>query len=491
MNINFTKAIPVVLAALVAGSMPARAQTSELDQVKAAMEQMQKTMADMQKRIDQLEKEKAQAASTNAGTNAGVAAAAAAGASAAASQSVQTMDKIASGQEVSHPTAVTDRGALNDQQEGAPRQKDYTLDPKFRGFVPVPNTPVLIKFNAKPRVDLTSDNRNSGNNDRFATATIPVKTDPNYGGSEVFNVNARGSALSLDVRAPDVPGDPRFYYNNDFFGSGSGMSYRLKHLYGSYYNVTAGFTYSVFEDPDAWPDTVDFEGPNGVIFARRALVRYLLPVADNWQLNFGVEAPSTELDAGSTADTVNVSSRAPDTTMNVRWENAKVGHAQFSGVLRDLTGNGPITGNQSVVGWGLSLADSINVFDRDSFQTQLTYGHGIFRYINDDFINNDAAYDAGGNLTAIPCFAAVVGYTHVWCDQFRSTASYGYVHLDNEITQGGNAYHITHYGSVNLVYQIRQRLSVGLEALYGKKEVQSGVTGDVWRIQTGLVYTLF
>ena len=109
-------------------------------------------------------------------------------------------------------------------------------------------------------------------------------------------MNARGSQLSVDVRAPEMPGDFRFYYNNDFFGSGSGMQYRLKQLYGQFYNVTAGFTYSCFEDPDAWPDTVDFEGPNSVIFARRALVRYMLPLSDAWQMNFGVEAPGSEVD---------------------------------------------------------------------------------------------------------------------------------------------------------------------------------------------------
>ena len=103
-------------------------------------------------------------------------------------------------------------------------------------------------------------------------------------------MTAKGSSLSLDVRAPDMPGNFRFYYNNDFFGSGSGMDYRLKQLYGQFYNVTAGFTYSIFEDPDVWPDTVDFEGPNSVIFARQATVRYMVPLNDQWQLNFGVEA---------------------------------------------------------------------------------------------------------------------------------------------------------------------------------------------------------
>ena len=482
-----TKTTPIVLALIVASSTLAQAQDSELEQVKAAMKAMQKQMEEMQKKIADLErekqeKEKAAAAAPTPPAPSKVA---------ENSPSVQAVEKVAAGGDIGTQSPVADRHALNDQQEAAPRSKDMTLDPKYRGFIPVPNTPVLVKFNAKPRVDITSDSRNAGNPDRFATATIPVQGEADYGGSEQFNVNARGSSLSVDVRAPEIAGSPRFYYDNDFFGSGSGMSYRVKHLYGSIYNVTAGFTYSCFEDPDAWPDTVDFEGPNSVIFARRALVRYMLPFSDEWQMNFGCEAPGSEIDTSTTADALNTSSRLPDATMNVRWENAKAGHVQLGGVIRDIGAKGPTVGDEHVIGWGFNLATSLNVFDRDSVQAQFTYGRGIFRYMNDDFINNDAAFDGGGNLEAIPCFGATVGYTHHWSEKFRSTATYGYLDLDPLTTQGGFAYDHTHYASVNIVWQLRERLSVGLEALYGKKEAQNDSTGDVWRIQLGLVYKLF
>jgi hypothetical protein len=164
---------------------------------------------------------------------------------------------------------------------------------------------------------------------------------------------------------------------------------------------------------------------------------------------------------------------------------------QLGSVLRDIGAKGDSVGNQNVFGWGVNLASSINVYKRDSVQGQLTYGEGIFRYLNDDFVNNDAAFDSSGDLKAIPCFAAMAGYTHRWTDALRSTATFGYVNLDNESTQGAFAYHKTYYGSMNLVWQLRKRLSVGLEGLYGKKEAQSGDTGDVFRVQIGMVYSLF
>ena len=442
------------------------------------MESMQQSMKQMQQKISDLEKEKAAAAMPSTNANGEV--------------TFAPPTNVVTG----HAAPVGDRGNMNDQQEAAPRLNDLTLDPKYLGFFPIPNTPVLMKFNAKPRVDMMADNQNSGNADRFVTATIPLENTPAHGGGDQFNLTAKGSSLSLDVRAPDVPGNPRFYYNNDFFGSGTGMAYRLKQLYGEIYNITAGFTYSVFEDPDVWPDTVDFEGPNSAIFARQATVRYMLPMGEQWQWNFGVQQPASEIDnvnAGADATGVN---HAPDVGFNLRWENAKRGHVQFATIFRDVGANSPTLGEQSVFGWGLNLSSSLNVFQDDSVQAQLTYGQGIFHFCNDNFTyagfnGGDAAFDTTGKLQALNYFAPMVGYTHKWSDKFRSTGTFGYVNLQNSPAQNPVAYHETYYTSANLVWQLRKHLSVGGELLYGYKDDKGGAHGDVFRTQIGLVYTLF
>lgn len=479
-------AVTAAVAVTALTPLPAHTQTAEeFKKLQEMVEQMQKTIEGQNARIAELEKVKTPPPAE----------AVVPGVTATNSPPIQTMEKVVAREAVGHQSPVTHRSSLNDQQAPAQRPGNLTLDPEYRGFIPVPQTPALIKFNAKPRVDFTDDNRNSGNPDRFVTATIPVEGEPSYGGGNQFNVNARGSQLSVDVRAPEVPGDFRFYYQNDFFGSGSGMSYRLQQLYGQYYNVTAGFTYSVFEDPDVWPDTVDYEGPNAMIYGRQPTVRYLLPLNEHWQLNFGLQQPSSDVDNTDLPDVTSVN-HAPDGGFNVRWEAAEVGHVQFATLLRDVGADSPTLGDQSVLGWGLNLSSSLDVFGRDSVQTVLTYGHGYFHYANDNFTypgfnGGDAAYDSSGNLTALPYFGVMIGYTHHWSASFRSTVTSGYLDLGNAASQGPLAYHQTYYGSANLVYQIRQRLSVGLECLYGKKEVQSGDTGDVFRVQLGLVYSLF
>ena len=470
----------IMIALPLSATLVAGAQTADLNQLESQVKAMQETISNLQQQINDLKKQQATAPpppTQPTSTERGV---------------VQFVPPVIK----TPPPAseVTHRDTMRDYQEGAQRPGSVTLDPEYRGFIPIPNTPGFIKFNAKVRVDLTDDTQNSGNPDRFVTAQIPVEGEPQHGRGNQFNVNSRGSYLSVDVRAPDFPGDPRFYYNNDFFGSGGGMSYRLKQLWGQYYNVTAGFTYSIFEDPDVWPDTVDFEGPNSMIFARQPTVRYLLPFGEHWQANFGIQQPGSDIDTFGISDAASVN-HAPDGGFNVRWEDKDIGHVQLAAILRDVGADTP-TGDQSIFGWGLMAATSLNVFEKDSVQGQLTYGHGYFRFINDNFTysgfnGGDAAFDSNGDLVALPCFSAMAGYTHHWTDKFRSTATFGYVNLDNATSQGPLAYHETTYSSLNLIYSIRKRLTIGLEGLYGRKEVKSGDNGDVFRIQVGLAWALF
>jgi hypothetical protein len=66
------------------------------------------------------------------------------------------------------------------------------------------------------------------------------------------------------------------------------------------------------------------------------------------------------------------------------------------------------------------------------------------------------------------------------------------VNLDNASGQAPTFYHTSQYASANLIWQLRKRLSVGLEGLYGIMEARNGVdSGDHWRVQLGMVYSLF
>lgn len=468
----------------------------EFNQLKALVEEMQKTIQAQSQRISDLEKQKS-AAPASMPDATSPAPAVAPHSVMSNSPSYQTLEKAAAGQSIGQKSPVTYRGAMNDQQEAASRPRDYTLDPTYRGFVPVPNTGVLIKFNAKPHVDMTWDNKNAGNQNRFVPASFPLEgsASENQGGQ--FHANANATQLRLDVRAPDMPGDFRFYYQNDFFGSGSDtgdMKYRVQHLYGQLYGFKAGFTYGVWEDPDSWPDTVDYEGPNAVIFSRRAVAQYTQVWHENWNTTFGVEEPDIYVDVSSGPNPGDMQlTRIPDLGFNTRFEKEGFGHLQFSTLIRDLGARDGLGEDHHALGWGVNLSAGIDLSENDSLQGLVVYGEGVGGQGNDSgFLNSDAAFTADGDLEAMPYWSAMIGFTHRWNDKFRSTLTYGYVDLDNTDGQAPTFYHTSHYASANLIWQLRKRLSVGIEGLYGIQEARNGVdSGDHFRLQLGMVYSLF
>lgn len=479
-------ALAAAVAVASLAEVPSQAQTAEeFKQLQSVVEQLQKTVEAQNARIAELEKEGG--VTTPPVVMPGV--------TSKNSPSIRTIEKIAEGGQVGAKSPVTYRAALNDQQDAATRPKDFTLDPKYQGFIPIPNTPALIKFNAKPRVDLTVDNENAGTGFRFVPALFPLEGSPTFGGGAQSTLNANATQLSLDVRAPEIGGNFRFYYQNDFFGSNTkNMQYRLQHLYGQFYGITAGFTYGIWEDPDIWPDTVDYEGPNAVIFSRRPVVHYTKAWNDNWNTTFGVEQPDIYVDL-NTGGNVSASqvNRMPDLGFNTRYEKAGFGHVQFSALFRNIGAQNDAGNVQNVLGWGVNLQTGIDLTKKTSLQLMGVYGEGVGGQGNDTgFLLSDAAYTAGGNLEALPYWSAMAGLTHRWSPQFRSTVTYGYVNLDNTDGQTATFYHTSQYASANVVWQLRKRLSIGLEGLYGFQEAQNGAdSGNHWRVQLGMVYSIF
>jgi hypothetical protein len=473
-----------LLLANVASTQAQQASQAEVNALKRALDAQEQSIRELKARINELEGHPAVPPPTPAPvvTEPGAAPAPAAEAEA----------KMKQAYVYARQSLVAYRGNIDDKQEAAPRPLDYTLDPTYRGFVPVPFTVFMIKFNPKPRLDMTFDTDNSGNDFRFVPARIPVEGQPQHGGGVRFNANANASQIRVDMRAPTLEGNFRLYYQNDFFGSNtSNMQYRLQHLYGQYHGVVGGFTYGIFEDPDAWPDTVDYEGPNAVIFARRAVLHYTLGLTDAFFLTLGVEDPDAFID---TTGDPNASSkfRAPDTGFNVRWEPGDLGHVQFSTLFRSLGIQGDLVDDDDVFGWGLNLAGSINITSNNTFQFYGVVGEGVAGLGNDaGFENTDAALDNDGDLEALEYVSGMLAFTHRWTPRWRSTATYGYVNVGNAGMQAADAYDYTHYASANVIYNIFKRLSVGGEVLYGLRNVKSGDDGDVVRFQLGFVYSPF
>ncbi len=386
---------------------------------------------------------------------------------------------------------MRDLNTFQDLQNAAPRPNNVPIEPSLKGFIPIPGTDTIFKIGGNVRLDMILDGKNNGNPNLFIPSSFPFEASHGHARSQL---DAAVSRLSLETRRPVPEGTLRIYYENDFLGDSASNSntYRLRHLYGQAWNFLVGQTYSTFMDVDAFPDTVDAQGPNGLVNKRLPQIRYTQPLTDRLNLAFGIEQPNSDLDLSSDVYGPNAHgySRIPDLTSNLRWEKRDVGHVQLSGITRSIAFESD-TGRKTTTGWGASLAASVKLFTDDRFSTQVTYGRGIERYIQDSSgLGQDAALDDHLGLRPLGIFAGVVGYTHQWAPQWKSTISYGYVNAETEAILGDEAYAGSQYGSVNVIWQPTTSFRMGLEYLYGARTTRGVGTQTGQRLDFVIRYDL-
>jgi len=392
---------------------------------------------------------------------------------------------------------VRDNDDLADLQNAAPRANNAPIDPALKGFIAIPGTDTMFKIGGSARIDAIADLANNGNPNQFVPSTIPVPGQSGSDGHERSTIEGKGTRLSLELRRP-LPFDDtlRIYSEYDFFddSTSNSMKFRVRHFYGQAYNFLIGQTFTAFMDADAFPDVVDYQGPNGIINKRQPQIRYTYPLIDGdtkLQLFASVEQPDSKIDTDTPEFAPGSSplNHVPDGVAGARWEGP-AGHLQLSGLIRELsyeTEHGP---KENTTGWGVNLAGSVNVFEKDKFSAQVTYGEGIARYVNDlSGETLDAALDHG-HFDALPVFAVMGGYTHHWNDHWRSTISAGYVHVDAPESLGGFAIDNTFYGSANLMWYPTNSFRMGLEYLYGHKETLDGSEADAQRVNFVIRYDL-
>jgi hypothetical protein len=292
----------------------------EVEQLRSSVEAMQKSMAELstqlaatQARLDQIEKSKTAGAVTSL-----------------TMPLVMPLDALPA-----EIAKVSDHQSFSGDQAAAPRVYNFPLEPGLDAFMPVFNTKTVLKLGGYIRLDAIADDDNNGNPNQWVPSSFPIN-EPDTGARSQFHTKA--SRFTLELRRPVNEDRLRIFYENDFFNnsSGSSMDYRLRHMYGQASNLLVGQTFSTFMDIDAWPDTLDYGGPNGLVNKRQAQIRWTAPLTDNMTWAFALEQPGFELTTSGLPTGATGVNRLPDLTSAWRWEAEKSGHVQVAGILREL-----------------------------------------------------------------------------------------------------------------------------------------------------------
>ena len=384
--------------------------------------------------------------------------------------------------------------SVSEDQDSASRIDNEAppTDPTLKGFIQIPGTETIARIGGYAKLDMIYDTHSIGSPDAFATAAIPVPAPHDNSGN--FNLQARQTRFSLDIRRPTIFDETlRFYFENDFYGGGNGQyGFRLRQAYGQLGNTYAGFGWSSFTDVDAIPDTLDFAGPNSVIATRRAGIHQFFHLGETSSLTLAAEQPVSEIRSIDPSVNVHGTQHAPDVIVAARTEQSW-GHLQLGGVVRQL-GYSDYVESQRMVTGGAQLTGSFKVGSfasyNDLLMFGLNWGKGIARYLNDlGGANLDAVVGEDGKLHVLTEWGAYAGYTHYWSESWRSNLVYGVLRMPHSSLLTAGDFHDSHYGAANLLWTPVPTLTVGLELLHGRLEVQDNRYNTDTRIQGSLQYS--
>lgn len=254
---------------------------------------------------------------------------------------------------------------------------------------------------------------------------------------------------------------------------------RMRHAFVTWNNWLIGQTWNTFMDVATLPESVDFIGPAGsTSFGRQTQIRY---ASGNFAI--ALENPETTVTPfGGGGRIVTDDHLLPELAARYTWKG-DWGHLQLGGMLRQLAYEDKASGiDDDEMGWAVSLSGKVPV-GRDDFRWMVHHGDGLGRHVGLNFANAAVLTDTG-NLEAIGTTGGFVAYRHWWTEHLRSSAVLGYMEVDNPVEYTGVGVNSENWsGQVNLFYSPVDSLSLGIEYLTAEREIESGESGRLDRVQ--------
>jgi hypothetical protein len=404
-------------------------------------------------------------------------------------QTAQPPSQAPTSAQVGEATATYN--TFSEDSLAAARFNNAPLDPKYRGFFVLPGTQTLLKIGGYFKTDFIYDLKPAGNTDSFIPSSFPI---PTVVGVNNATVSIRPTRLTLDFRVPTRKfGDVRFYLEGDLFGTNA-TTPRLRHAYAQVANFLVGQTFTNFMDPDGFPDTLDFQGPNGMVNLRNPQLRYGFPLSPSTTFYLSVEKPSSDVIFKTPQFSSQPNAPAPDGAIRLRQEFQR-GHFQVAGIFRSIAAfvaTTPTAKTDSVFGWGVNTSLGFKTFNKDNAIFAVAAGHGISRYIQDTSglgIDAEVASFTNPHLEATPAVGIEGAYQHYWSKNLRSSAVYSYAAVNNTDRAAVTTYNHATYTGANLIWNPYGSLNVGAEFLYGWTMLQSGQKTNAPRIQVSAKYS--
>ncbi|MBV8113838.1 MAG: hypothetical protein JO300_03795 [Silvibacterium sp.] len=315
----------------------------------------------------------------------------------------------------------------------------------------------------------------------------------------------RQTRFGVKTATPTPLGDLKTQFEFELFGTGvdaGQTTFRLRTAYGELGQFGAGQTWSPFMDIDVFPNSLEFWGPNGMVFFRNVQFRWMPIRKGGLQLTFGAERPGASADQGIYAGRIELQNVEPKFDLpDFSWQVRVIrewGYVQTAGIFRKIswvdTGTGPYNLSDTVLGWGVNTSSNLKFGASNVGRFQVVYGHGIENYMNDAPVDIGIRNNFGNPVSPIkgvplPVLGVVAFLDHNWSPRFSSSAGYSMVNIWNSDAQLPSAFHQGEYALANLLYHPIPKVTMGSEFQFGRRvNFSDGFNANDYRLQFGFKY---
>lgn len=324
-----------------------------------------------------------------------------------------------------------------------------------------------------------------------------------YGSDGNFFAGVRQSRLGVRTTTPTSLGDLKTLFEFELFGTGADAgqtTFRLRHAYGELGQFGAGQTWSPFMDIDVFPNSIEYWGPNAMVFFRNVQLRWM-PIQGDTRLTFAIERPGASADQGIYSDRIEldgISARfpLPDFSGEFRW-GQEWGYLEIAGMLRRIEWDDNLEDQFNLAGeatgWGLNLSTNIHIAEH-VFRGQFVFGEGIQNYMNDapsdiGIVNNFRNPVRPIEGKPLPMWGLVAFLDLNWSEDLTSTLGYSILEIDNTDGQAPDAFKRGEYALANVLFHPLDNLFFGPEIQWGRRTNNTdGFSSDDVRVQFSIKY---
>ncbi len=325
-----------------------------------------------------------------------------------------------------------------------------------------------------------------------------------FGKDGNFYAGVRQSRLGFRGYIPTDLGQLKTIFEFELFGTGvdaGQTTFRLRHAWGEIGRFGGGQTWSPFMDPDVFPNSVEYWGPNGMVLFRNVQVRYTAWSKGDSNLVIAAERPGASADQGVYAGRIELQDVTPrfpmpDISGHLRLAGNR-GHIQIAGMFRriqwdDLNATPERDLSGSANGWGVNVSSNVKM-SKHVWRLQVVYGEGIQNYMNDapadvGIVNNFSNIRTPIVGKALPLLG-LVGFLDLnWNSKVTSAIGYSRLDIDNTDAQSADSFKSGQYALANVMYYPAKGFMLGPEFQWGYRDNKGGWHTPDYRIQFSAKY---